>query len=76
MIPVSILILLIIFVILYIIGVGLTVYTFIKSIQDKKNNINYNFIYNNDVLHCILFIFSIIVNKDISLLTFYLFNNN
>ena len=36
MIPVSILILLIIFVILYIIGAGLTVYTFIKSIQDKK----------------------------------------
>jgi hypothetical protein len=36
MIPVSILILLIIFVILYFIGAGLTVYTFIKSIQDKK----------------------------------------
>ena len=36
MIPVSILILLIIFVILYIIGAGLTVHTFIKSIQDKK----------------------------------------
>ena len=36
MIPASILILLIIFVILYIIGAGLTVYTFIKSIQDKK----------------------------------------
>ena len=36
MIPVSILILLIIFVILYVIGAGLTVYTFIKSIQDKK----------------------------------------
>ena len=36
MIPVSILILLIIFVIIYIIGAGLTVYTFIKSIQDKK----------------------------------------
>lgn len=36
MIPVSILILLIIFIILYIIGAGLTVYTFIKSIQDKK----------------------------------------
>ena len=36
MIPVNILILLIIFVILYIIGAGLTVYTFIKSIQDKK----------------------------------------
>jgi hypothetical protein len=36
MIPVSILILLIIFVILYIIGAGLTVYTFIKSIRDKK----------------------------------------
>ena len=36
MIPVSILIVLIIFVILYIIGAGLTVYTFIKSIQDKK----------------------------------------
>lgn len=36
MIPVSILILLIIFAILYIIGAGLTVYTFIKSIQDKK----------------------------------------
>ena len=36
MIPVSILILLIIFVIIYIICAGLTVYTFIKSIQDKK----------------------------------------
>ena len=36
MIPVSILILLIIFVILYVIGAGLIVYTFIKSIQDKK----------------------------------------
>jgi hypothetical protein len=36
MIPVSILILLIIFVIIYIIGAGLTVYTFIKSIQDKN----------------------------------------
>ena len=36
MIPVSILILLIIFVILYIIGAGLTFYIFIKSIQDKK----------------------------------------
>lgn len=36
MIPISILILLIIFIILYIIGAGLTVYTFIKSIQDKK----------------------------------------
>ena len=36
MIPVSILILLIIFVILYIIGAVLTVYAFIKSIQDKK----------------------------------------
>jgi len=36
MIPVNILILLIIFVILYIIGAGLTVYAFIKSIQDKK----------------------------------------
>jgi hypothetical protein len=36
MIPVSILILLIIFVILYVIGAGLTVCTFIKSIQDKK----------------------------------------
>lgn len=36
MIPVSILILLIIFVIIYIIGAGLTAYTFIKSIQDKK----------------------------------------
>lgn len=36
MIPVSILILIIIFAILYIIGAGLTVYTFIKSIQDKK----------------------------------------
>jgi hypothetical protein len=36
MIPVSILILLIIFAILYIIGAVLTVYTFIKSIQDKK----------------------------------------
>lgn len=36
MIPVNILILLILFVILYIIGAGLTVYTFIKSIQDKK----------------------------------------
>ena len=36
MIPVSILILLIIFVIIYIIGAVLTAYTFIKSIQDKK----------------------------------------
>lgn len=36
MIPISILILLIIFAILYVIGAGLTVYTFIKSIQDKK----------------------------------------
>ena len=36
MIPVSILILLIIFVILYVIGAGLTAYTFIKSIQDRK----------------------------------------
>lgn len=36
MIPVNILILLIIFVILYFIGAGLTVYAFIKSIQDKK----------------------------------------
>lgn len=36
MIPVSILILVFIFVILYVIGAGLTVYTFIKSIQDKK----------------------------------------
>ena len=36
MIPVNILILLIIFVILYIIGAGLTFYTFIKSIRDKK----------------------------------------
>lgn len=36
MIPVNILILLIIFVIIYFIGAGLTVYTFIKSIQDKK----------------------------------------
>lgn len=36
MIPVSILILIFIFVILYIIGAGLTFYTFIKSIQDKK----------------------------------------
>lgn len=35
MIPVSILILLIIFIILYIVGAGLTVYTFIKSIRDK-----------------------------------------
>ena len=35
MIPVSILILLIIFAILYVIGAGLTVYIFIKSIQDK-----------------------------------------
>ena len=70
MIPISILILLIIFVILYIIGAGLTAYAFIKSIQDKKNNINYNFIYNIDVLHCILFIFSIIVNKDYILINF------
>ena len=36
MIPVSILILLIIFVTLYVIGAGLTAYTFVKSIQDKK----------------------------------------
>ena len=36
MIPVSILILLIIFVILYVIGAGITFYIFIKSIQDKK----------------------------------------
>jgi hypothetical protein len=36
MIPVSILVLLIIFVILYVIGAGLTVYTFINSIRDKK----------------------------------------
>ena len=36
MIPVSILILLTIFAILYVIGAGLTVYAFIKSIQDKK----------------------------------------
>ena len=33
--PVSILILLIIFVTLYVIGAGLTAYTFVKSIQDK-----------------------------------------
>jgi hypothetical protein len=65
MIPVNILMLLIIFVILYIIGAGLTVYTFIKSIRDKKNSIDYNFIYNNDILRCILFIFSIIVNKEL-----------
>ena len=70
MIPVSILILLIIFVILYIIGAGLTVYTFIKSIQDKKNSINYIFIYNNDILRCILFMFSIKVNKDYILINF------
>jgi hypothetical protein len=36
MIPVSILILLVIFAILYVIGAGLTVYIFIKSIQDKQ----------------------------------------
>lgn len=36
MIPINILILLIIFVILYFIGAGLTVYAFIKSIKDKK----------------------------------------